>query len=59
MLLILGMGMALLPESRNPRPGRLDLVSVPLSAVGIIGVIYAVKAVARDGVAEPMVWITR
>jgi DHA2 family multidrug resistance protein-like MFS transporter len=58
MLLVLGFGTVVLPESRNPRPGRLDLVSVPLSVVGMIGVTYAIKAAARDGAAEPIVWIT-
>ncbi|MDX6327827.1 MAG: transporter, family, multidrug resistance protein, partial [Streptomycetaceae bacterium] len=58
MLLVLGFGTVVLPESRNPRPGRLDLVSVPLSVVGMIGVTYAIKAAARDGAAEPTVWIT-
>ena len=48
----------MLPESRNPHPGRLDWVSVPMSAVGMFGIIYAVKTGARNGVDDHTVWLT-
>ncbi|WP_169943987.1 DHA2 family efflux MFS transporter permease subunit [Microbispora sp. H11081] len=54
-LVVLVAGLAVLPESRNPRPGRLDLVSVPLSAVGVLGLIYALKEAATGGVAQAQV----
>ncbi|WP_052397013.1 MFS transporter [Streptomyces sp. NRRL F-5123] len=57
MALVLALGVVVLPESRNPKPGRLDWISVPLSVLGMFGVIYAIKTAARDGVAEPSVWI--
>ncbi|MFI0717931.1 MFS transporter [Streptomyces sp. NPDC021224] len=57
MALVLALGLVVLPESRNPKPGRLDWASVPLSVLGMFGVIYAIKTAARDGVAEPSVWI--
>lgn len=41
-------GIVLLPELHNPTPGPLDLPSVGLSLVGVLGVVYAVK----DGVAN-------
>ncbi|MFC0861348.1 DHA2 family efflux MFS transporter permease subunit [Sphaerimonospora cavernae] len=47
--LIFFAGLAVLPESRNPRPGRIDLVSVPLSAIGVLGLIYALKEAAAHG----------
>ncbi|MEU6149295.1 DHA2 family efflux MFS transporter permease subunit [Actinosynnema sp. NPDC047251] len=47
--LIVGLGVVLLPESRNPSPGRLDLLSVVLSVVGVVAVVYAVKEAAHDG----------
>ncbi|MYS21203.1 MFS transporter, DHA2 family, multidrug resistance protein [Streptomyces sp. DvalAA-14] len=56
MALVLIAGALILPESRNPHPGRLDLVSVPLSVVGLFAVIWAVKTGARDGVHDPAVW---
>ena len=42
-------GSALLTESRTPVPGRLDLLSVPLSAGGVLGLVYAVKEAAAHG----------
>ncbi|MFE7132472.1 MFS transporter [Streptomyces sp. NPDC057638] len=42
-----------LPESSNPVPGRLDLLSVVLSTGGVIGLVYAVKEAAHEGIAEP------
>jgi MFS transporter, DHA2 family, multidrug resistance protein len=50
MVLLLVVGPRLLPEYRDPQPGRLDLPSVALSLVAVLGVIYGVKAVASDGV---------
>ena len=44
MLLLLVLGPLLLPESRNPDLHRIDILSVVLSFVGMIGVIYAIKA---------------
>jgi MFS transporter, DHA2 family, multidrug resistance protein len=51
MLLLLAVGPRLLPEYRDPKPGRLDLPSVALSLVAVLAVIYGVKTVASDGVA--------
>ncbi|WP_149263588.1 MFS transporter [Actinomadura sp. K4S16] len=45
-------GAAVLPESRNPVPGRLDLLSVPLSVLGVLGLVYAIKEAAAHGVDE-------
>ncbi|MFD5696561.1 MFS transporter [Streptomyces lasiicapitis] len=39
----------LIPEYRAPQSGRFDLLSVVLSLVAILPVIYAVKRVAKDG----------
>ncbi|WP_052852690.1 MFS transporter [Streptomyces avicenniae] len=39
----------LVPEYRDPEPGRFDLVSVALFLLGILPVVYAVKRVAEDG----------
>ncbi|NED96329.1 MFS transporter [Phytoactinopolyspora alkaliphila] len=40
---------ALLPEYRDPRPGRLDLRSVALSLAAMLPVVYGVKELAKDG----------
>src|SRR5690606_8581146 len=50
-------GLAVLPGSRNPHPGRIDLISVPLSAAGVLGLIYALKEAAHDGAGRPRVFV--
>ncbi|MFI9275674.1 MFS transporter [Kitasatospora sp. NPDC052896] len=49
MALLIGLGLWLLPESRDPRPGRWDVLSVLLSMTGVIAVVYAVKEAAANG----------
>ncbi|MGX1625753.1 MFS transporter, partial [Streptomyces sp. NPDC055506] len=49
MALLLALGPFLLPESRNPRPGRFDLLSVPLSMAAVLPVIYGLKELASQG----------
>jgi EmrB/QacA subfamily drug resistance transporter len=34
--------LALVPESRDPKPGRLDLLGVAMSIVGLIGLVYGI-----------------
>ncbi|GIG58229.1 MFS transporter [Longispora fulva] len=46
-----------LPESRDPRPGRLDVPSVPLSIVGVLGVVYAITESTHGGVTQPKVLV--
>jgi DHA2 family multidrug resistance protein-like MFS transporter len=55
MAVLVLVGIKLLPESRNPRPGPWDMLSVVLSLVGMIAIVYAVKETAADGFAwEPL-----
>ncbi|MFF1760732.1 MFS transporter [Streptomyces sp. NPDC058266] len=49
MAVLVLVGIKLLPESRNPVAGPWDLISVVLSLVGMIGVVYAVKEAAAHG----------
>lgn len=39
----------LLPESRDPHPGRIDLVSILLSMATLVPVVYAIKEMAAHG----------
>lgn len=39
----------LVPESRDPNPGRIDLVSILLSMATMIPVVYAIKSLAVEG----------
>ncbi|MGV9630951.1 MFS transporter [Streptomyces sp. NPDC003487] len=49
MALLLVLGPVLLPESRNPEPGRFDWVSVPLSMAAVLPVIYGLKEIPSEG----------
>ncbi|MGY1726968.1 MFS transporter [Geodermatophilus sp. SYSU D01062] len=44
-------GWFLLPESRDPRPGRLDVLGAAQSVVAVLAVVLAVKEVAGHGLA--------
>ncbi|MFV2116477.1 MFS transporter [Micromonospora sp. LOL_025] len=50
MLLVLVSVAALVPESRDPRPGRFDLLSALLSVAAIVALVWAVKHAAKAGV---------
>jgi DHA2 family multidrug resistance protein-like MFS transporter len=50
MALLLAIGPRLLPEYKDPEPGRLDLASAALSLVAVLAVIYGIKALAKDGI---------
>lgn len=49
MVLLLVAGPVLLPEFRNPAAGKIDIVSVGLSLVTLIPIIYGLKELARAG----------
>ncbi|GHE14847.1 MFS transporter [Streptomyces alanosinicus] len=49
MLLLLLLGPVLLPESKNPEPGRFDWLSVPLSMAAVLPVIYGLKEIPSEG----------
>ena len=49
MALLLLLGPILLPEYRDPRAGRLDLVSAGMSLLAVLAVIYGLKQLAQDG----------
>ncbi len=49
MVLLLILGPVLLPESRDPAPGRFDWPSVPLSMAAVLPVIYGLKELPSEG----------
>jgi DHA2 family multidrug resistance protein-like MFS transporter len=49
MALLLVTGPLLLPEYRDPKAGRLDLLSAALSLIAALAVIYGIKEIAQDG----------
>src|ERR687890_1230271 len=50
MVLLLAVGPRLLPEYRDPAPGRFDLPSAALSLVSVLAVIYGIKRIAEGHV---------
>jgi DHA2 family multidrug resistance protein-like MFS transporter len=57
MALLLVVGPLLLPESRDPEAGRLDLFSAALSLGAVLTAIYGLKRVALDGFGWPPVLV--
>lgn len=57
MAVVLVAGMFVLPESRDPRPGRLDVASVPLSIIGVMGIVYAITEAGHSGLLNAKVGI--
>ncbi|PWK67296.1 DHA2 family multidrug resistance protein-like MFS transporter [Streptomyces sp. CG 926] len=53
MLLLLLLVPALVPEFKDPTPGRFDLLSVPLSMAAVLPVVYGLKEIAAEGF-EPL-----
>jgi DHA2 family multidrug resistance protein-like MFS transporter len=49
MLVLLVTGPLLLPEHRDPHPGRFDLLSAGMSLAAVLLVIYGLKQVAENG----------
>jgi MFS transporter, DHA2 family, multidrug resistance protein len=47
----------IVPESRAPRPGRIDLVGVLLSVVGLVALTYGIIDGGEHGFDRPLVWV--
>lgn len=48
--------LVLVPESRDPKPGRLDLVGMALSIVGLVALVYGIIDGGERGFDRPVVW---
>jgi MFS transporter, DHA2 family, multidrug resistance protein len=57
-IVVLGMVLiaVLVPESRNPHPGKIDLVGVLLSVVGLTSLVYGIIDGGENGFDQPAVW---
>ncbi|MGR4882303.1 MFS transporter [Streptomyces sp. LARHCF249] len=53
MVLLLALVPVLVPEFKDPAPGRFDLLSVPLSMAAVLPVVYGLKEIAAEGF-EPL-----
>ncbi|WP_327027707.1 MFS transporter [Micromonospora sp. NBC_01740] len=47
----------LVPESRDPDPGRVDVVGVLLSVVGLVALTYGIIDGGEHGFGRPLVWV--
>ncbi|MET7360707.1 MFS transporter [Streptomyces sp. NPDC005562] len=50
MVLLLVLAPVLIPESKDPKPGRFDLLSVPLSMAAVLPVVWGLKEMPVEGV---------
>ncbi len=50
MILLLIVGPFLLPEHKDPNPGRFDPISAIMSLVAVLSIIFGLKQIAQDGV---------
>jgi DHA2 family multidrug resistance protein-like MFS transporter len=55
MALLLAAGPWLLPESRDPNPGTIDLISVVISLASLLAIVYGVTRLAEHGVSSAAV----
>ncbi len=49
LVLLLILAPSFVPESKDPTPGRVDVVSIGLSLVTMTPIVYAIKSIAHDG----------
>ncbi|MDQ0770537.1 DHA2 family multidrug resistance protein-like MFS transporter [Pseudarthrobacter defluvii] len=49
MIPLLVLGPALIPESKDPAPGKVDIASILLSLLVMVPVVYGIKALATEG----------
>ncbi|HEX5204571.1 MFS transporter [Paractinoplanes rhizophilus] len=52
------LGLVIVPESKDPRPGRIDLPGVVLSIVGLSLLTYGVIKGGEDGFGDTLSWST-
>ncbi|MDG4814130.1 MFS transporter [Micromonospora sp. WMMD956] len=48
----------LVPESRDPDPGRVDVLGVLLSVVGLVALTYGIIDGGEHGFGRPLVWVS-
>lgn len=51
-VLLVPLALALLPESRDPAPGPLDLIAIVLSLTAMLPLVFAIKNVAEHGLTD-------
>lgn len=58
MALLLILGPILLPEFKDPKAGRIDLVSALMSLAAILAIVYGIKTIAHEGLSQmPLIFV--
>ncbi len=55
MAVLIVAGAIVLPESRDPDPGRFDLLSAALSMASLVPLVYAIKQAVTEGMSVPVI----
>jgi MFS transporter, DHA2 family, multidrug resistance protein len=50
--------LTIVPESRDPHPGRVDLIGVGLSIAGLVSLVYGIIDGGEHGFGRPQSWLT-
>jgi DHA2 family multidrug resistance protein-like MFS transporter len=50
LVLLLFLAPVFVPESKDPNPGAVDVVSIALSLLTMVPLVYAIKSIAHDGI---------
>ncbi len=53
LVLLLVLAPVFVPESKDPNPGAIDVVSIALSLLTMIPIVYAIKSIAHEGLSLP------
>lgn len=54
--LLVPLALWLVPESRDPRPGPIDPISIGLSMTTMLPIVYAIKSYAEHGLTGTVTW---
>ncbi|MEV4756741.1 MFS transporter [Micromonospora sp. NPDC049559] len=48
----------LVPESKDPKPNKIDIIGVLLSVIGLVGLTYGIIDGGEHGFDQPLVWVS-
>lgn len=51
-VIFLGLAFVFLPESKDPNPGRFDVISIVLSLTAMLPIVFGIKQLAQHGVTD-------
>ncbi|MDW5326055.1 MFS transporter [Plantactinospora sp. KLBMP9567] len=48
----------LVPDSRDPKPGKIDVIGVLLSVIGLVALSYGIIDGGEHGFGRPLIWVS-